>query len=230
MFDAAACSFDGGTGTSGRNHPPKNHCFRKRTARNHLHPSGALGNEPGRLERIQIDLLQVELGESIEAHFIDEATSAGHETELRQTALERHLTAFVTGAGATPRTRLLPLVPPSTSLALAGSDATTGSPTPTPRSRSRMKIVEVHGLSSLLHPEQIRHRVDHATYTGSVLHLHCLMPPPQPQTAHALEVSLCPSVHATEQRNLQPFASCLCRHCQRPVTSSKRSPRFAATR
>ena len=77
----------------------------------------------GLLQCEQIDLIDRQL-EVAQAHFTDEFLRQRREAALRQTTLQRHLTAFETDFVEAARTRFLTLVTTASRLAEARTDAT----------------------------------------------------------------------------------------------------------
>ena len=101
-----------------------------------------------------------------------------YETTLRQTALQRHLTAFETDFMKTASTRFLTFVATSRSLAQAATDATTNAAPGAIAASGRFNSIKLH-LALALH--EIIDLVDHAAISGRIQHLHRMIHTTQAQ-------------------------------------------------
>src|SRR5690554_3211499 len=103
----------------------------------------------GLLQGLEGDLVTGDLGEFAQAHFLGDQRLHGGEAELRQTTLQRHLTALEAGLDAAAAARLLALVAAAAGLAQTGADATTDALLGVLGARCRAQAIEFHGLLSL---------------------------------------------------------------------------------
>src|SRR5690606_26431057 len=168
-----------------------------------FHTLYVLVNHVGILQRLQSDDVAFDLGQLGSTHFCAIHSLQGHEAELRQTTVQRLLTAFearsngATGAGG------LTFVTTATSLTQTATDATARTVLFATGTRRGTQIVQFHGLT--LDTQKVVSLVDHAAILRSVLNLYGVTNATQAETLDASLVVGQTAVNAFDQRH---FDSC----------------------
>src|SRR5690606_73436 len=123
IFHLAASLLDGRTRALGHLDALERDGLRDLAGGDDLDLLRLLTDHVGGLQRQQIDDFGANALQLMQADFLGERRGARRESDLRQTALQRHLAAFETDLVVAAGTRLLALVALARSLAQAGTDA-----------------------------------------------------------------------------------------------------------
>src|SRR6478735_2372682 len=145
LLHAAAGSLDRSLGAGGDRHALELHGALDFALLDDLHALGARLDQPGRLERVEIDDVALQRVELIEQHFGDFMRLLRAEADLRQATLQRHLATFETGLDlALAGARELALVATAGGLAETGTDAATDADTILAGTFGGLECVETH--------------------------------------------------------------------------------------
>ena len=218
FLELAASCFDSRTRTLGGCDTLDGDCASDFARQHDFHALYVLADHVGILQGLHGDHVAFHLGQLGQTHFGAIHGFQGNEAELRQTTVQRLLTAFEARSDRTTRTGSLTFVATAAGLTQTATDTTTWTMLLATGTRRWTQIIEFHRLT--LDLQHVVSLVDHPAVFGSILDFYSVTDATQTQALNAQLVVRQTARDALDQRY---FYGC---HDQK--ISSTLLPRLAA--